>query len=138
MVVRSLVILGALALGGAADTPAPPTPTLVALTTIESGQWTLRSSAPGVAPRTMCLGDPRLLLQIQHPGATCTRFVIANEPKLSTVYYSCPGAGHGRTSVRVETPRLIHVDSQGTADNAPFNWTFEGRRTGACPATAAR
>jgi hypothetical protein len=118
-----------------AATDAPP---LTALAGIESGQWVLRSSTPGTLPRTICLGDPRLLLQIQHPAATCTRFVIANDPRTTIVHYTCPAAaGHGRTTVRVESPRLIHIDSQGFANREPFDWSLEGRRTGLCPVTAA-
>ncbi len=124
---------GSVALTGAAEAPQ-----LSALTAIESGQWVLRSTAPGSTPRTMCLGDARLLLQIQHPTAACSRFVITNDPRTATVHYTCPGAGHGRTSIRVESPRLIHIDSQGIANNAPFDWTLEGRRAGACPVSAAR
>jgi hypothetical protein len=124
---------GGFALVGAAETPQ-----LSALSTLEGGQWVLRSTSAGVPPKTFCLGDARLLLQIQHPSAACSRFVIANDAKATTVHYTCPGAGHGRTTVSVETPRLIHVDSQGIANNAPFNWSLEGRRVGLCPATATR
>lgn len=113
-------------------------PQLTALSVIESGQWVLRAPTPGAPPRSMCLGDARALLQLQHPTAACSRFVIANDPRTATVHYTCPGAGHGRTTIRVETPRLIHIDSQGIANNAPFDWTLEGRRTGACSVSAAR
>jgi len=127
------IMTGAFALIGAADTPQ-----LTALSTIESGQWVLRSTTPGAPPKTFCLGDARLLLQLQHPAASCSRFVIANDARSATVHYTCPGAGHGRTTISVETPRLIHVDSQGIANNAPFDWSLIGRRAGACPATATR
>lgn len=127
------IMAGGFALIGATDAPQ-----LTALTAIESGQWVFRSATPGVAPKTFCLGDARLLLQIQHPAAACSRFVIANDPRAATVHYTCPGAGHGRTTVSVETPRLIQVDSQGIANNAPFDWSLTGRRTGPCPATATR
>ena len=80
----------------------------------------------------MCVADPRTLLQVRHGRAPCSRFVIANDARASTVHYTCPGAGHGRTTIRVETPRLIQIDSQGIADNEPFALQFEGRRTGAC------
>jgi hypothetical protein len=48
------------------------------------------------------------------------------------VHYTCPGAGHGRTTVRVETPRLVQIESQGMARNEPFAIRLEGRRTGNC------
>jgi hypothetical protein len=132
--VRVAIMAAAFALVGATDAPQ-----LTALAGIEPGMWTLRE--PGVVtttpPRTMCLTDPRALLQIQHPTATCARFVIANDPRETTVHYTCPGAGHGRTTVRVESPRIIHIDSQGIANKAPFDWSLEGRRTGACPVAPA-
>ena len=105
-------------------------PTLTALQNVEAGQWQLRGS--GGATRSICLSDPRALLQLQHVGATCSRFVISNDLKRSTVHYTCPGAGHGRTTVRVETPRLVQIDSQGVAQNEPFSMVWEGRRVGQC------
>jgi hypothetical protein len=107
-------------------------PTLAALNAIEAGQWQLRSRSDPSENRSICLGDTRTLLQIRHGHAACSRFVIANDPKAATVHYTCPGAGHGRTTVRVETPRLIQLDSQGIAENEPFALAFEGRRVGAC------
>ena len=106
-------------------------PTLAALSSVETGQWQLRSR-DGTENRSMCVADARALLQVRHGRATCSRFVIANDARTSTVHYTCPGAGHGRTTIRVETPRLIQIDSQGIADNEPFALQFEGRRTGAC------
>jgi hypothetical protein len=50
----------------------------------------------------------------------------------ATVHYSCPGSGWGRTTVRVETPRLARVETQGIAGKAPFAFTAEARRVGAC------
>ncbi len=107
-------------------------PTLVALSSLESGQWQLRSRADPTENRSVCIGDAQSLIQIRHGRATCSRFVIANDPKSATVHYTCPGAGHGRTTVRMETPRLIQLESQGIADNEPFSITLEGRRVGAC------
>jgi hypothetical protein len=130
---RFAIIAVGFALVGAADTPQ-----LTALSIIESGQWVLRSTVAGVPPRTICVGDPRLLLQMQHPAAMCSRFVIANDPRQAKVHYNCAAAGYGWTTVRVESPRLIHIDSQGIANKAPFDWSLEGRRVGLCPATARR
>jgi hypothetical protein len=106
-------------------------PVLTALTTIESGQWLLKG-ANASETRSVCVADPRVFLQVEHARSVCSRFVIANDPKAATVHYTCPGAGHGRTTLRVETPRLIQIDSQGIAGNEPFAVHFEGRRVGAC------
>jgi hypothetical protein len=51
-----------------------------------------------------------------------------------TVHYTCPGAGHGRTTIRKETNRLVQIDTQGIAGGMPFSRTFEARRGGVCTA----
>jgi hypothetical protein len=105
-------------------------PPLSALMTLEPGLWQLRTA--GEPPRSICVADPHTLVQLRHKANACTRLVIANEKSAATVHYSCPGAGWGRTTVRVETPRLARIDSQGIADNAPFAFVTEARRVGPC------
>lgn len=140
-VVRKMKFLAIVATALAVPALSEPAsaPTLAALNILESGQWQLRSRTDPGENRSVCLGDSHTLLQIRHRNATCSRFVIANDPRSATVHYTCPGAGHGRTTVRVETPRLIQIDSQGIASNEPFALTLEGRRIGACagPASAS-
>lgn len=123
----SLLLLAAIA------APAQPARApILALGAIEPGQWELRAPGARAAERSLCVADPAVLLQLRHPGAACSRFVIDNQPQSTTVHYTCPGAGHGRTTIRVETSQLVQIDSQGIADNAPFAMSYEGRRTGAC------
>jgi hypothetical protein len=107
-------------------------PTIAALQVIQPGQWALRSRSDPAQSRALCLGDPALLLQLRHGAAACTRFVVANDPRGATVQYRCPGNGNGRTTIRVETPRLIQIESQGIMNNEPFVVEFEGRRVGEC------
>jgi hypothetical protein len=109
---------------------------LTALDSIERGEWRLR--IPGEAPRSICVADPATLLQLRHSHAACSRLVIANEAQQATVHYSCPTAGWGRTTVRVLTPRAITIDTQGIADNAPFAFSADAHRVGACPARPVR
>ncbi|MCE7795915.1 hypothetical protein LWE61_04990 [Sphingobium sufflavum] len=115
---------------------APPPP--VALAGLEPGLWDLRSREPGEAPQRVCVRDGMTLVQLRHPGQVCRRFVVEDAPDRASVTYSCPGTGHGRTVVRVETPRLVQIDSQGIADGAPFALDLEGRRVGACAPVTAR
>jgi hypothetical protein len=127
------VIGGSLvALTGAAQPSRAPA--IAALGQIEPGQWQLRErkGTQTVGTRRLCVADAASLLQIRHSGANCSRYVIENTPKSATVHYTCPGAGHGRTSIRVENPRLVQIASQGIADNAPFDVALEGRRLGDC------
>lgn len=124
----------ALALGVAAALPAQNAraPTLNVLGAVERGAWTVREVGNPRAPR-LCLPDVADLLQVQHPrGAGCSRFVIANEAKSATVHYTCPGAGHGRTTLTADTPRVIRVETQGIASNAPFDVRYEARRAPSC------
>lgn len=106
---------------------------LAALALLQPGQWELRDlDNREAAPRMMCVSDPNALIQMRHQGAPCSRLVIANEQAGATVHYTCPAGGFGRTSLRVETPRLATIDSQGIAENAPFAFRYEARRVGAC------
>lgn len=106
-------------------------PTLIALSQIETGQWQLRARDASV-DRSVCVSDPRALLQVRHGSAVCSRFIIANDARATTIHYTCPGAGHGQTTLRVETPRLIQIESQGIAEREPFSIRLEGRRVGNC------
>jgi hypothetical protein len=101
------------------------------LTRLEAGQWELRG--PNNARiASICIGNPILLTQPQHGAANCTRDVVAADASSMTVNYTCPGAGRGRTTIRIETPRLVQIDSQGLDRGTPFSLRAEARRTGAC------
>ncbi len=131
-----MLAFSAALLSPAIGQPTPP-PQLVALSTVQPGLWEFKSRNDASANKQICVADPRILLQMRHAGANCSKFVIANEAKLSTVSYKCNGAGHGQTTVKVETPRLIQINSQGIAAQSPFAFSAEGRRIGDCPAGAA-
>ena len=103
---------------------------LSALAGIERGEWQLR--APDGSTRSICVTDPQILLQLQHRGASCSRFVVENGSVVGRVTYNCPGIGNGATRVVVETPRLIRLESQGINRGLPFSFEYEGRRAGAC------
>jgi len=80
----------------------------------------------------VCVRDLRDLLQVRHSGQNCSRYVLEDAPARTSVTYSCPRTGHGRTEIRIETSRLIQIDSQGVEGGFPFALRLEGRRTGAC------
>jgi hypothetical protein len=107
-------------------------PAITALALLQPGQWALRSRGDASETRSLCVRDPLALLQVRHTANACSRFVIANNARDTTVHYTCPGSGHGRTSIRVETSKLVQIQSQGIADNEPFSLQFEGRRIGEC------
>lgn len=128
MIAARLLGLGAaLALSTAADAPRP-----AVLNLVQTGRWALTSHDKTFAARTMCVSDPRMLLELRQSSAGCTRFVIANEANSATIHYTCPGVGHGRTTLRLETPRLAQIETQGLASGSPFDYAIEARRTGPC------
>ena len=53
-----------------------------------------------------------------------------------TVSYTCAGQGSGRTRLRLESARLVQVESSGIAGKLPFDFTAEARRVGSCAARA--
>lgn len=123
------ILAGALLLigGGATAQRAEP---LAALRSVEHGQWQLKDATGAV--RKLCLTRPSALLQIAHGNAQCEHFVMENGPHSATIRYTCSGHGHGRTTVTVESGKLLSVDTQGVIDGAPFADQYEGRLLGAC------
>lgn len=136
---RLLVSLGAAALLGATAV-AHAAGALPALSRLEPGLWQVRELGPGrhKPPVRLCISDTAMLMQLQHRSAPCSRTVIASGASSATVHYTCPANGFGRTSVRVETPKLAKIDTQGIMDNAPFAFRAEARHVGSCPNANAR
>lgn len=99
---------------------------------LEAGQWELRAAVGNGRIAAICLGNPILLTQPRHGAASCTRDVVASDSDSMTVNYVCPGIGRGRTTIRVETPRLAQIDSQGLDRGTPFALRAEARRIGPC------
>lgn len=104
---------------------------LDALAHLERGRWQIRETESGEA-RMVCLGDPIVLVQLEHRGVSCGREVLTSEAGGGTVHYTCPGRGFGHTSIRVETPRLARIDTQGLVDGRPFAYRAEARKVGSC------
>lgn len=126
------LLIGAALLCGAASAQAPNVPPQ-ALFKLEKGQWELRAIGGNGAPLRLCLGDRRQLFQPLHPAPMCRQFVATDDATHATVSYDCAQRGQGRTDLRVETSRLIQLDSQGVTNGRPFATRFEGRHVGACP-----
>ncbi len=120
---------------GAAIASGPATgPVAAAIGDITPGQWQLREAGSSAPPRTLCVSNPDRLIQLEHPGASCSRILLNDQPRTATISYTCPGAGHGRTMIRLETRNSFHLETQGIAGGAPFDMAFDARRTGDCPA----
>src|SRR3546814_20929065 len=101
----------ALGLAGAATAVPAQAPSLAMLDRLEKGSWQLRERGKDAVVQTICVGDARRMIQVYHPGATCSRYVIEDPQSAVTVHYTCPGAGHGRKTIRRETHRKIGRES---------------------------
>ncbi|CAN5332437.1 hypothetical protein BH10PSE13_BH10PSE13_20390 [soil metagenome] len=121
-------------LAAAAGPGVPP----AALATLEPGQWELRSRDAGEPAQRLCVRDLMTLIQLRHQGQVCRRYVVEDGRDRTSIAYDCPGTGHGRTEVRVETSRLAQIDTQGVVDGYPFAMTLEARRVGSCTPLAYR
>jgi len=119
-------------LSGFATAAPAQTPGMALLDGLTPGEWTLKERGSREPGQKVCLGNPELLLQIQHSNSTCTRYVIENSPKKLRVSYKCGSAGQGVTEIKQESSALVQIHSQGIRNNAPFSVNVEGRRTGSC------
>lgn len=136
VVSRFLVLAAVVFAGTAAMSPAKTSAgSMTALRQLEKGQWELRERGAhrGEPPRQrICVGDPSQLLRAGQDGDGCDPFVVADGADRAVVTYQCRGKGTRRTDLRVETPRLVQIQSQGITDGAPFSEQLEARRTGDC------
>lgn len=99
------------------------------------GEWEV--TVAGQPPRRLCIIQPDALLRIRHHGGNCTRLVVAEGRRSVTVQYSCPGAGWGRTTLRVSSPVVVQIATQGIAGHAPFDDQASAQRIGDCAARIA-
>ena len=119
-------------LSGFAVAAPAQTPAMALLDGLMQGEWTLKERGSRGPGKKVCLGNPELLLQIQHGNANCTRYVIENSPRKLRVSYKCGGSGHGVTQIKQESSSLVQISTQGISNGDPFTFEFEGRRTGSC------
>ena len=102
------------------------------LASIEGGLYEIDRLGPGGRPR-ICIADPMVFASYEHRGRACTRVVISDGPGGAVIHYTCSGGGFGQSTVKALTPRSLRVETQGIADNAPFQYVFQARRVGNCP-----
>lgn len=105
------------------------------LESLDRGLWQLRAIGGGVSSAAidrLCVGDVTRLTQIQHGDTHCNHYVVRSTPTTIVVSYSCRGQGQGLTTIRKESGKLIHIQSQGIRNNSPFSFSVEARRAGTC------
>lgn len=130
---RSAAAAGAvmLVLSAAAAAAQASGAALPVLDRLEPGLWELRSIGGRAQFAPVCLGDPAVLVQLQHRRAGCTRSVVAQARDRLEVRYNCPAA-FGQTTIRVEGARLARIESEGIDNGIPFGFRVEARRVGRC------
>lgn len=129
--IRWIVAALGLASGAAFAQPAAA-PTLTAMRAVAPGSWSLRVPGAAEAARESCFADTAAFLRLRLRTDQCSRFVIEDSPRIATVHYTCPGIGHVRTTIHVDTPRSLRIESEGIADGMPFSDAYEARRIGNC------
>lgn len=128
---RSFVIAAGLYATGLLTPAVAQAPSLAMLSALEDGQWEIRFR-DGRESRRLCVRSGTELIQLQHSGPACSRFIVDDGAREVTVQYTCKGNGYGRTNIRRESATLVQIDSQGIAAGLPFAFTAEARRTGNC------
>lgn len=127
-----LALLGTLvALGGVAAGAQEDAHSLAALDRVQAGEWELRFRAD-VPRRRICMQGGRDFIQLRHPHKGCSQYVVEDLADRVSVQYTCRGDGYGLTNIRVETPGLLQVESQGIAAGSPYHMSAEARRVGPC------
>lgn len=111
---------------------AKPVGDMAMLDSLDRGMWQLRPMVGSVPMAKICLGKLESLTQIQHSGLACDQYVVRSSANSVTVSYTCKGHGQGLTTIRKESSRIIHIQSQGIHNNAPFSFSAEGRKIGPC------
>ncbi|HWH23136.1 MAG TPA: hypothetical protein VNT25_07620 [Allosphingosinicella sp.] len=127
---KSLILAAVAAACGTAVLASAP---LSGLARLQPGLWQLRQlDDPRAGVRSICIANPDVLIQLEHPGVACSRVVVTNDASGVDVQYTCPAGGYGRTLIRPESSRLAQIDSQGIRDNRPFLNRFEARWVKSC------
>ena len=116
---------GMIGVGAAQDS------SLEMLSELRKGEWTVRFR-DGTPTRRVCVRSGLELIQLRHSDANCSRYVVDDGANEVTVQYTCRGNGYGRTNIRMETPILLQIESQGIADGVPFEFSSEARHSGSC------
>ena len=100
------------------------------LAALEPGKWIVKT-ADG-PERAICLGDPVQLVRLAHPDGDCRLEAPASDGGAHVVQYRCPGHGYGHTRLRIETPRVASIETQGLSDGRPFSYRAVARKVGSC------
>lgn len=124
----ALVISATVGIGGGVAVAAGVTP----IAGLHAGRWEVHEIGVRGAAKSLCVADPSAFLQWRHWQMACARFPLRSDGRSMTVQYTCPGAGHGMTTIMVEDQQIVRIQTQGIAGGQPFDLDLEARRTGSC------
>lgn len=130
--VRRMAAIALIGVAGVASAVPAKAPPIAVFSIIEPGQWELHEVGSTAPSRQLCVTNPDMLIQLRHGGTQCARYVTENTAQAVTVNYDCDAAGSGRTTITLDTPRQIRVQTQGIAQAAPFDVEYSAHRVGAC------
>ena len=104
---------------------------------VQPGLWEI-SGVPGVdAPARQCIADIAALARFEHRAKTCAAKLLKTSGSVTSIEYSCGGAGFGHSEIQVITPRSLKISTQGISDGLPFNYVLQARRVDDCQKSAA-
>ena len=131
----SILLLPAAALTlGMSPGAAEPPPSIAQ---VQPGLWEI-SGAPGAnAPARQCIADIAALARFEHRAKACAAKVLKASGSLTSIEYSCGGAGFGHSEIQTITPRSLRISTQGISDGLPFNYVLQAHRIDDCPKNAA-
>lgn len=98
---------------------------------LRKGSWEIHNRDTDSRSR-ICIKSGRELIQLRHPQGGCNQFVVQDTASEVTVHYSCPRDGYGQTKIRMESAKLVQINTQGVKGQSPFNFNAEGRFVGGC------
>ena len=102
------------------------------LDTAKPGRWSLHQPGESDGRRSMCVPQGRALAYVAHRSNGCrVVHARARRPQEIELSYICPGV-QGMSRIRLESDRLVHIETQGIAGGAPFHESLEARWSGAC------
>jgi len=107
-------------------------PQLGMIDRLARGNWSLSYRDDEPELEKVCLAVGKELIQLRHARLKCHSTVVDDTANETTVQYTCPGNGYGRTHIRRESDHLAQVDTQGIENGLPFAFSAEARWVGAC------
>ncbi len=97
------------------------------------GRYELQPADPAAPAINLCLRDSAELARPVHRGAAgCSTQVLSASNDRAVIHYSCPARGFGDTIIRRQSSTAFRIETQGIAQQAPFNTSFNAQRVGDC------